>query len=187
MPEAPVSLSLLSDQSGSAAGSWWARSVTAALVPNVVESAELPAPAVDAGLLTTDELQDRIDAASVLSGYTVVLTGTGDLEEGSDPAVVAGEVQVLWQAVVAKGATPIVALVQPSDEYGAEVIELNGLLQTAATAAGYGVLDLYSPVAAPDGSYASAYSADGVSPNEAGSQVLAETVIAQLPTLTARK
>lgn len=182
--EQVVGASLLSDQNGALEVSWWTLSVAAGLVPNLVDLRELPSPEAGADLLTTDQLQNRLDAVPVLSGYTVVQSGTGDIEDGADPVSVSAGVQLLWQAVAGKGATPIVALVPPSDEYGDEVIELNGLLRAAATAAGYGVLDLYSPLAAPDGSYAPNYSTDGVSPNAAASQLLADTAKAQLPPLS---
>jgi len=186
-PEATVSLTLLGDNSVSTDASWWAQSVTAGLVPGAVENAELAAPAAGAGLLTTEELQNRVDASTALTGFVVVQSGTGDLEAGADPVVISSRVQGLWQSVIAKGATPIVALVPPSDQYGAEVIELNGLLQTAATAAGHGILDVYSPIAAADGSYGPSFSSDGIAPNAAASQLLAQTAIAQLPQLTAAK
>lgn len=179
--------SLLSDQNVSTEASWWTLSVAAGLVLNLVDVNEIPSPEAGVGLLTTDELQDRLDAVPVLSGYTVVQSGTGDIEDGADPVSVSAGVQLLWQSVAGKGATPIVALVPPSDEYGDEVIELNGLLRAAATAAGYGVLDLYTPLAAPDGSYAPNYSTDGVSPNAAASQLLADTAKAQLPPLSPLK
>ena len=161
--------------------------MTAGLVPGAVENAQLAAPAAGVGLLTTAELQNRVDASAALTGFVVVQSGTGDLEDGADPEVVASRVQVLWQSVIAKGATPIVALLPPSEQYGAEVVELNGLLQTAATAAGHCILDVYTPVAAADGSYGPSFSSDGISPNAAASQLLAKAAIAQLPQLTATK
>jgi hypothetical protein len=185
--EAPATLSLLSDQPSAAEGSWWSRSVTAALVPGVVDSVELVTPVEGTSLLTVSDLQDRVAAATILNGYVVVQAGSGDIDNGMLPSTVAIEVQALWQALVSKGATPVVALVSPSDENSSEVIELNELLQAAAAAAGLGVLDLYSPVAAPDGSWVTTFSSDGAIPNEAGSQALAQTAIAQLPPLTATK
>jgi lysophospholipase L1-like esterase len=161
--------------------------VTAALVPGVVESAELPSTSDGTSLLTIAELENRVADATILSGYVVVHAGSGDLADGMPPSVVATDVQALWQAIAAKGATPIVALALPSDEYGAEVIELNALLQGAAATSGFDVLDLYSPVATAAGSWNTALSSDGALPNASGSQVLAQAAIAQLPPLTAAK
>jgi hypothetical protein len=187
-PQPPAALSLLSNQPIGATTSWWGLSVTAALVPGVVESFELaPSASGDTSALAVSDLQDRVNAAPSLTGYVVIQAGAEDLNDGALPSVVATEVQALWQAVATKGATPVVALVSPSDENGAEVIELNGLLQTAAATAGLGVLDLYSPVAAPNGSWETTFSDDGAAPNTAGSEALAQSAIAQLPPLTATK
>lgn len=122
-----------------------------------------------------------------LSSFVIVHAGAGDLDAGTAPAAVATEVQGLWQAVAAKGGTPIVTLVSPSNENRAETVELNGLLQTAAAAAGFGVLDLYAPVAASNGSWSPTFSTDGVLPNAAGSQALAQAVVSQLPQLVVTK
>ncbi|KJC63677.1 SGNH/GDSL hydrolase family protein [Agreia bicolorata] len=186
-PEAPISVSLLTDQPSAAADSWWASSVAASLVPGVVAGGDFAPTATVDSALTVSELEARVAAVPSLSGFVVVHAGAGDLDVGTAPAAVATEVQGLWQAVAAKGGTPIVTLVSPSNENGAETVELNGLLQTDAAAAGFGVLDLYSPVAASNGSWSPTFSADGVLPNAAGSQALAQAVVSQLPQLVVTK
>lgn len=185
--EAPVGASILSDQIASAETSWWALSVSAGLVPGVIESTELSVVPDAPTLLTTAEVAVRLDAVPTLSGFVVVQAGAGDINNGTDATVAISNIQALWQAVQARGGVPVVALAPPSDVYGAEVIELNGLLQTSAAANGFGVLDLYTPVAAPDGSWADAYSIDGVSADAAGAQLLAQTAITQLPQLVTPK
>lgn len=186
-PQAPASVSLLTDQPTAAADSWWGSSVAASLVPGIVASAELVPTAAFDSTLTVSDLREQVTAAPGLTGYVVVQAGSGDLNDGVPPSAVATEVQTLLQAVIDKGATPIVALSWPSDENGAEIIELNRLLQTAAGEGGFGVLDLYSPVAAADGSWGDTFSSDGALPNDAASQLLARAAIDQLPPLTAKK
>jgi hypothetical protein len=186
-PEPPVSLSLLSDQSSDGESTWWDLSVTAGLVPGVVEGADLLASADEDSAPTPSDLGARIAAAPTLAGYVLVQFGAEALDEGAIPSDVASDVETLWQAVVAKGAIPVAILVSPSNENGPEVIELNGLLQNAAVTAGYPVLDLYSSVAASDGSWASTFSDDGLRPNVVGSETLAQVAIAQLPQMTAKK
>jgi len=185
-PEAPVGVSLLSDQTAPAGASWWAASVSAGLVPGIVDSAEIPSTAATTPASTAEVLA-RLETVPALSGFVVVQAGTGDLDDGADATAATAAIQALWQAVRARGGTPIVALVPPSDVYGTEVVELNGLLQNAAATGGYGVLDLYTPVAAPDGSWADTYSDDGVSPNVAGAQVLSQTAVNALPPLISTK
>jgi lysophospholipase L1-like esterase len=162
-------------------------SVAAALVPGVAANAELAPSEGDSVGLTVSDLRDRLDAAPALNGFVLVQAGFEDLAGGTLPTTAVSEIQELLQEIVAKGAVPIVALATPSDENGVEVIELNGLLQAAASESGFGVLDLFSPVAAADGSWDAAFSDDGVVPNAAGSDALAQAAIVQLPQLTVSK
>jgi len=186
-PEAPIRVSLLTDQPTAAADSWWGSSVAASVVPGVIAGGELAPTEAMESPLTVSELQGRVASAPSLAGYVVVNVGSGDIDGGSAPSAIVTEIQGLWQDVVAKGGTPIVALVAPSNENVTETVEINGLLRTAAAEAGFGVLDLYSPVAAANGSWTPSFSSDGALPNAEGAQALAQAVVSQLPQLVAAK
>lgn len=182
-----ASVTLLGDQNALAPDSWWSRSVAASSVSGVTAASVLGSTTIPESPLTVAELQQTVDATTTLTGYVIVQAGSTDVAEGALPGTVASSVENLWKAVAIRGATPIVALVPPSDDQTESVVALNDLLQTAAATAGYAVLDLNTPVAAPNGTWAAGLSSDGVVANEQGSQILAEAVAVQLPSLVQKK
>jgi lysophospholipase L1-like esterase len=174
-----VSVSLLGDQNSLAADSWWAQSIANSSVEGVLAASVLGS----ATPVTVAELQRVIDATDSMAGYVIVQAGSSDITDGVPPSAVAAAVENLWKAVAMRGGIPIVALVPPSDQEGEGAAEVNDTLRAAAAAAGYRVLDLNTPVVAPDGSWAAGFSDDGIIANAQGSRVLAESVATQLPSL----
>lgn len=183
----PAAVSLLGDQNALASDSWWSRSVAASSVSGVAAASVLGSTTIAESPLTVAELQQTVDTTTTLTGYVIVQAGSTDIAEGALPTTVASSVENLWKAVAIRGATPIVALVPPSDDQAENVVALNDLLQAAAVAADYTVLDLNTPIAASNGTWATGLSSDGVIANSQGSQILAEAVAAQLPTLVQKK
>lgn len=175
----PVSVALLSDQDGNVAGSWWSQSVSAGAVAGV----QAGAVASQAGS-TVEILAGLLDTATApAGGFVVVQAGTPELADGQDPAEVLLSVQTLWAGVRERGLVPIAALVPPSDDEPAAVAQFNELLRAAAATQTVPVLDVYTSVAAADGSWAAGFSDDGVQVSAAGSTAMAQAVVAQLPAL----
>ena len=70
-----------------------------------------------------------------------------------------------------------------SDRFGAQVVELNAILQRDAAQQGLAVIDVYSPVADRDGTWADGLTTDGIHANKAGSDKMAAAAVQQLPPL----
>jgi lysophospholipase L1-like esterase len=175
----PVSVALVSDEDGNVAGSWWSQSVSAGAVPGVQSG-----PVASQAGATIETLAGLLDSATVpAGGFVVVQAGTPELADGQDPAEVLLSVQSLWAGVRERGGIPIAALVPPSDDEPAAVAQFNELMRAAAATQTVPVLDVYTAVAAADGSWAPGFSDDGVQVSAAGSTVMAQAVVAQLPAL----
>ncbi|SMQ58420.1 GDSL-like Lipase/Acylhydrolase family protein [Agreia sp. VKM Ac-1783] len=182
-----ASVSLLGDQNSSGADSWWAQSIESATVGGVQSSARLGLERVSGSTAAVADLQQEIDATTSLSGYVIVQAGSTDVARGASSESIAAQVETLWKAVTIRGATPIVALLPPSDDDPEAIIAVNDALKTAAAAAGYGVLDLNAAVASPNGTWVTGFSDDGVVANARGSRILADAVASQLPVLVQEK
>ncbi|WP_202565983.1 SGNH/GDSL hydrolase family protein [Agreia sp. COWG] len=182
-----ASVLLLGDQNSAGAESWWAQSIGASKLGGVQPSAQLGVAQVSESPVTVTELQQKIDATTSLTGYVIVQAGSTDIANGVSSAAIAAQVENLWKAVTIRGATPIVALVPPSDDEPETVVAVNDALKTAAATAGYGVLDLNASVASTNGTWATGFSDDGVVANAQGSRALADAVVSQLPALVQKK
>ena len=183
-----ATVSLLGDRTSAAPDSWWKKLAASQIAGVAVAGAVVSAPADGTSNTTVAELQSKIDAiTAALSGYVIVQAGSADVAEGTASRTVAASVQNLWKAVSIRGATPVVALLPPSDENAESVTAVNELLTAAASAEGYPVLDLHTAVAAANGTWAAGYSDDGVAANDQGSQVLSQAVSTQLSELVRKK
>ncbi|MBJ2119966.1 SGNH/GDSL hydrolase family protein [Arthrobacter sp. MSA 4-2] len=172
-------IGILSDSHAHGKHSWWRQTVVAGTVPGLRLGPYESHPGAQ-----TVGLVDRLDAAVRQADLVVVQAGTNDIRKGRSPEQAAEGVRVLWDGITARGAAPIAALVPPSETQPALAVELNRLLRTAAEARGMPLLDVYTPVAAADGSWRAGLSNDGIHSNRKGSDLLAEAARGQLAGLT---
>jgi hypothetical protein len=168
-------IGILSDSHANGRNSWWRQTVLAGTVPGL-----RPGPFESHPGAQTGGLLDRLDAAANGADLVIVQAGTNDLLRGRSPAEAAEGVRALWEGIAARGASPIGALIPPSDTRGALAVELNRLLAEAAAARGIPVIDVYSAVAAEDGSWAAGLTNDGIHSNRRGSDLMAEAARGQL-------
>ncbi|WP_165968663.1 SGNH/GDSL hydrolase family protein [Arthrobacter crusticola] len=172
-------IGILSDSHAYGKHSWWRQTVVAGTVPGLRLGAYESHPGAQ-----TVALVDRLDAAAHQADLVVVQAGTNDIRKGRSPEQAAEGVRVLWDGITARGAAPVAALVPPSETQPALAVELNRLLRTAAEARGMPLLDVYTPVAATDGSWRAGLSNDGIHSNRKGSDLMAEAARGQLAGLT---
>ncbi len=172
-------IGVLSDSHAHGKHSWWRQTVVADTVPGLRLGPFESHPGAQ-----TVGLVDRLDAAARRADLVVVQAGTNDIRKGRSPEQAAEGVRVLWDGISARGAAPVAALVPPSDTHPGLAVELNRLLKTAAQARGMPLLDVYTPVAAADGSWRAGLSNDGIHSNRKGSDRMAAAARAQLAGLT---
>ena len=173
-----VVVSVLSDSHAFNADSWWRQTVVANKVPGLALGAFESQPGA-----ASSSLVARLDAATAKKGLVIVQAGTNDLLSRQTPADAAAGVEALWKGVKDRGATPVAALVPPSDKVPAEVVELNNLLTAAATSQGLKIIDVYHAVAGPDGTWLAGDTIDGTHANKAGSDLMTAAAKKQLPSL----
>ena len=182
--EPSVVVSLIGDPTTAAAGSWWARSVGSALVPNALAGATITAVPTTVGEpVSVAALQQALETNATLGGVVIAQAGAAEAADAASTASVVTSVQALWQGVIDRGAKPVAALLEPSDDSPERVIEINSAITAAAAEAGVPVLDLHTPVASVEGGWATGLSDDGATPNAVGAETLAQAAIAQLPAL----
>ena len=169
-------MSVLSDSHAYNADSWWRQTIGTGTFPNAYlgEFESLPGAA-------TSSLIPRLDAATAQGGAVVVQAGTNDLLSNRTPEQAVEGLSSLWQGIRDRGAAPVAALVPPSDEVPLLVVELNGLIRSAAAEQGLELIDVYSPVAQSDGTWADGVSDDARHANRAGSALMADAAREQLP------
>ncbi|MHA7264555.1 SGNH/GDSL hydrolase family protein [Arthrobacter sp. TMN-37] len=171
-------IGILSDSHANGKNSWWRQTVVAGTVPGLRLGAFESHPGAQ-----TVALVDRLDAATREADLVVVQAGTNDILRGRSPQQAAGGVRALWDGIAARGAFPVAALVPPSQTRPALAIELNRLITAAAEERGLPLVDVYTPVAADDGSWAPGLSNDGIHSNRKGSDLMAEAARGQLAAL----
>jgi lysophospholipase L1-like esterase len=123
------------------------------------------------------------ESEAVAGRQVIIQVGSQDIADGVPNEEISAAVQALWQTVNDRGGRPIASLLPPSDSFPADTLTVNNLIQAAAVAQGVALIDVTTPVAAPDGTWASGYSDDGVEPNASGISAMAEAAAAQLPGL----
>jgi hypothetical protein len=171
-------IGVLSDSHAYGEDSWWRQSVEEDTVPGL-----RPGPfEAHPGARTTD-LVDMLDDAAAGADLVVVQAGTNDILSGRSPRDAAQGVGALWDGIAERGAEPVAALIPPSETRPALAVELNRLITAEAQARGLPVVDVYTPVAAADGSWLAGLSDDGVHSNKRGSDLMAAAARDQLPDL----
>lgn len=175
---ATVTVSILSDSHAFNADSWWRQTVVANKVPGLIVGAFESQPGA-----MSSSLAPRVEAAVSKQGKVIVQAGTNDLLSGAAPADAAKGVMALWQEIKDRGATPVAALVPPSNDFPEAVVELNAMLTEAAAAQQLAIIDVYAPVANPDGTWANGTTTDGVHSNKTGSDLMTAAALKQLPSL----
>jgi lysophospholipase L1-like esterase len=178
--KAAIVTSILSDSHAFNADSWWRQTVMANKASGMTTGAFESQPGAGAGAAA---LAKRLDAAAAKKGLVIVQAGSNDLLSGTSPADTAAGVEALWKGIRDRGATPVVALVPPSNDVPAEVLELNRILIEEAMTQRLDVIDVFTPVANKDGSWAGGNTTDGTHANKAGSDVMTAAVLRQLPSL----
>lgn len=171
----PATVSILSDSHAFNEGSWWRTTVYNRSVQGVVSGAFESQPGASAQTLT-----DRLDAATASGGYVIVQAGTNDLLSAVTPSDALARIEALWDGIGERGATAIASLVPPSDERPSQTVELNELISAAAGQRGMFLLDVYSPVANPDGTWQEGLSGDGIHANPDGAVIMADAARGQI-------
>lgn len=173
--QASVAVGFLSGESAS----WWSASVEAGLIPGVT-----PGPRVASDDLTIAEVTSEVDQVVASDGQPVVIqVGTQDIVEGASAAEIDASIKSLWQEVIDRGGRPIAALIPPSNSFPGSVVTVNNQIRASALANGIAVLDVTTPVAAVDGTWAAGLSDDGQQPNSLGTAAIVAAVAGQLPAL----
>lgn len=178
---APTTVSILSDSHAFNQDSWWRQTVVA----NRVAGLRVGAFESQPGAMSSS-LASRVEAATSKKGLVIVQAGTNDLVSGATPEDAAKGVTALWLAVKASGGVPAAALVPPSNDLGAGVMELNTILRSAAAEKKLMVIDVYTSVANPDGTWADGTTEDGIHANKKGSDLMTAAAMKQLPSLAKR-
>jgi lysophospholipase L1-like esterase len=158
---------------------WWSASVGAGAVPGVTAGVR-----VGGSEANTASLASQLATAEVSSGrLMLVQAGTQDIVDGATGEQIDAGIRSLWTSVTDRGGRPVAVLLQPSNTFPGSVIAVNGLIRASALAQGVAVLDLTTPVANADGTWAAGLSDDGLQPNAAGTALLVQAVSSQLPGL----
>jgi lysophospholipase L1-like esterase len=174
----PFLMSILSDSHAFNADSWWRQTIATGRFPGAYLGAFESQP----GAATTS-LEPKLDAATSKGGAVVVQAGTNDLLSKRTPEQAVEGLEALWQGVRDRGAVPVAALVPPSNEVPAGVVELNEQIRAAADEQGLQLIDVYSPVAQPSGQWANGLTTDARHANAAGSKLMAAAAREQLPAI----
>lgn len=174
-------VSVLSDSHAYNAGSWWRQTVVAGSVPD----AELGAFQSQPGAESTS-LVKRLDAAAAPGGLVLVQAGTNDIIAGKTPAEALTGIEALWDGIAERGSTPVAMLEPPSNKHGGKTVELNDLIRKAAAKRGLALVDVYTVVANPDGTWRHGLTTDGIHANAAGSAPMAAAAQDQIEAIAAK-
>ncbi|MGY1837427.1 SGNH/GDSL hydrolase family protein [Blastococcus sp. SYSU DS0510] len=124
----------------------------------------------------SDEILARVPEALAPRPATVlVLAGTNDVRQGRAEGTIDTLTRIA-EEIEAGGAAPVFATLPPSAEFPAETMALNERLRAWADERGVELLDFWTPLADPDGTFAEGMSDDGTHPSAAGTDVLADVV-----------
>ncbi|MDP5182313.1 GDSL-type esterase/lipase family protein [Blastococcus sp. BMG 814] len=124
----------------------------------------------------SDEILARVPEALAPRPDTVlVLAGTNDVRQGRTDGTIDTLTRIA-EEVEAGGATPVFATLPPSAEFPDETVALNERLRVWADERGVELLDFWTPLADPDGTFAEGMSDDGTHPSLEGAEVLADVV-----------
>lgn len=133
-----------------------------------------------------DQMAARVDPDSLAFGgqFCGVNTGTNDASLGRTAAQYAADIRALTSAIVARGQVPVLTSGTPQPNTGAPNYRLQHdrfrrFNQALAAANGWPWVDWYSKLVDPaTGGYLAAYdSGDGIHPNNAGKQLMGQTLV----------
>jgi lysophospholipase L1-like esterase len=128
----------------------------------------------------SDEILARVpEALAPRPGTVLVLAGTNDVRQGRAEGTIDTLTRIA-EEIEDGGATPVFATLPPSDEFPAETMVLNERLRAWADERGVELLDFWTPLADPDGTFAEGMSDDGTHPSPEGAEVLADVVATAL-------
>lgn len=128
----------------------------------------------------TGEILARVsDALASDPGRVIVLAGTNDVRQGRTTDSL-DTLTAIAATVRDAGAEPIFATLPPSDDYPDETTAFNDELTAWAEREDVELLDFWTPLADPDGTYAEGMSSDGTHPSRTGSALLADVAAAAL-------
>src|SRR3990170_2016203 len=165
-------ISTLSDSHLVHEQSWFLRTVEAGVLDGYTAGTLASQPGADAQ--TVRRLADQTDG----SDWVVVQAGTNDLRADAEPGLVFADVKSLVRAV--RRPNVILALVPPSNDRPAAVVQLNRQLTRWAERREVPLLDVYSPVATDDGRFRPGTTDDDVHVNDRGAQLQARAALRQL-------
>lgn len=165
-PAKPVSL--ISDSHAHNASSWWRETIGAGAVPGAQMHNVQSFPGSD-----SESILRRVEPVKYAGGYVVLQAGTNDLRQGDDAAQTVAGVKTVVALIRENQGKPVLALVPPSDEQPAVAKAVNELLVQWADAEKIPVVDVYTPVADPDGSWKDGLSDDMIHANKAGAAKMA--------------
>jgi hypothetical protein len=126
----------------------------------------------------------QLDDVVVAEGELILVeVGSQDIINGASAMEIDASMIALWQEIKDRGGEPVATLIAPSNSFPGSVVAVNNQIRVSAQAQGIQVLDLTSPVAAIDGTWAEGFSDDGQQANAAGTAVMSQALVSQLARL----
>ncbi len=137
--------------------------------PSIVVNQGIGAEQTPQGLSRFDSV-----LASFSANIVLIMEGTNDASSGISAETTRFNLEAMINKCKAAGVTPVLATLTPSARNGSETLipgSWNPMIQALAASAGAKLADQYAAVLPVWGSV----SADGLHPNDAGYQIIAET------------
>jgi acyl-CoA thioesterase I len=134
---------------------------------------------------TTGKMLGRIktDVINNHPQYVIVLGGVNDINLYLQPGTISGILQSIYRQALQNDITPVLCTVMPDSSYPTakknSIVALNALITSYATSNNLPLVDLYTAMQDPSvpGNLNPLYdSGDGLHPNNAGYQHMAETI-----------
>lgn len=124
---------------------------------------------------TTTDMLDRVDDVIAMNPEQVlILGGTNDVVQGDTSSSVENIARMV-ESFEDAGITPVVGLLPPSETFPAETVKFNESLEEWAGSEGVQVIDFWTPLADPDGTYRHGMNSDPIHPSRDGAHVMAVT------------
>lgn len=171
----PITFTALSDSHMYNGNSWFRVTVEAGQVPAATVRDFVSYPGADANGLREVGLP-RIPGSEIV----IVSAGTNDFFSAKTVNDVSTALKRLVMETQQLAPVVLLSLVPPSDRFGLQTVQLNQDLRTWADDAGVQVLDVFSPVADPDGTWREGTSGDGIHATDLGAGLQAKAVLPQL-------
>lgn len=128
---------------------------------------------------TTTQMLARVDADVIAKhpARALVLGGTNDVRQG-DTANSIRNLESIRQKLTAAGVKPTFGLLPPSQDMPEQTEAFNAKLRAWAAGAGVELVDYWTPLARPDGTYRDGMNADNIHPSPAGARIMADVAAA---------